>query len=84
MLTSLLTVISIYVAGIAADASYRLARISELKFDFDSTRSKDVKNECTALARHHMRGLRSSYRWPQHVVEGVRTALSWGRSLEGK
>ena len=84
MLTSLVLGVSVYAVGIILDVSYCLARISELKFDFDTTRSKDVKNECTALARHHARGLRSSYLWPLHVFQGLRSALGWVRSLDGK
>lgn len=84
MLTSLLAGSLIYIVGVMIDVSYRLIRISELKIDFDSTRSKDVKNECIALARHHMRGLRTSALWPRHILVGTRVALSWGRSLDGK
>ena len=84
MITSLLAGASIYITGVIIDASYRLIRISELKIDFDSTRSKDVKNECVALARHHMHGLRTSALWPRHILVGTRAALSWGRSLDSK
>lgn len=84
MLTSLLAVVSIYVAGIIVDAAYRLVRISELKIDFESTRSKDVKNECVNLARYHSQGLRAVALWPKHVVLGARSAIIWSRSLESK
>ena len=52
--------------------------------DFDTTRSKDTKNECICMTRHHMGGLRSSWKWPTAVVMSVVSALRWGKSLESK
>jgi len=84
MLTLLLAISSIYVMGIMISASYRLTRISELKIDFDSTRSKDMRNECITLARHHAQGLKMSVLWPHHVFTGAKSAISWARSLDSK
>jgi len=84
MLTLLLAVSSIYVMGTMISVSYRLVRISELKIDFDSTRSKDVRNECITLTRHHVRGLKTSVLWPHHVFTGAKSAISWIGSLDSR
>lgn len=84
MLVATVTVLSLYAGGTALNVAYRLMRIAELKVDHDTTRSKDVKNECMSLTRHHMGGLRSAWKWPSVVVVSSTTALKWGRSLEAK
>ena len=84
MLVVLVTALSLYAGGTILNIAYRLMRIAELKVDHDMTRSKDVKNECASLTRHHMSGLHSSWRWPAVVVKGVTTALKWGKSLDTK
>jgi hypothetical protein len=84
MLIITATALSLYVGGTALNVAYRLMRIAELKVDHDTTRSKDVKNECMSLTRHHMGGLRSAWKWPSVVIIGSKTALKWGRSLEVK
>jgi hypothetical protein len=84
MLITAVTFISLYVVGTFLNAGYRLMRIAELKIDHDTTRSKDVKNECMSLTRHHMGGLRSVWKWPTVIVKGVKSALEWGKSLESK
>jgi hypothetical protein len=84
MLVVPVTALSLYIAGTALNIAYRLMRIAELKVDHDTTRSKDVKNECMALTRHHMGGLRSSWKWPTVVVTGTTAALKWGKSLDVK
>lgn len=78
------SVFFLYLGGTILNVSYRLMRISELKVDFDTTRSKDTKNECMCMTRHHMGGLRSSWKWPTAVVMSVVSALRWGKSLESK
>lgn len=82
MLVVTVTALSLYVAGTALNVAYRLMRVSELKVDFDTTRSKDVKNECISLTRHHMGGLRSAWKWPTTVAVSSTAALKWGRSTE--
>jgi hypothetical protein len=84
MLVTTVTALSLYVGGITLNVAYRLMRITELKVDHDTTRSKDVKNECLSLTRHHMGGIRSAWKWPTIVVVSSITALKWGRSLETK
>lgn len=84
MLIIAISSVSLYVVGTMLNAAYRMMRISELKVDHDMTRSKDVKNECMSLTRHHMGGLRSAWKWPAIVVRSVKTALEWGKSLEIK
>jgi hypothetical protein len=84
MLVVTVTALSLYVVGTALNVAYRLMRVSELKVDHDTTRSKDVKNECISLTRHHMDGLRSAWKWPTVIVMGVKSALKWGKSLDIK
>jgi hypothetical protein len=78
------TALSLYLVGTTLNIGYRLMRIAELKVDHDTTRSKDVKNECMSLTRHHMGGLRSAWKWPSVIAVGVISALKWGRSLDAK
>ena len=84
MLVVPVTVLSLYLAGTTLNIGYRLMRIAELKVDHDTTRSKDVKNECMSLARHHMGGLRSAWKWPTVIAVSVKSALKWGKSLDVK
>lgn len=76
--------LSLYVGGTTLNIAYRLMRIAELKVDHDNTRSKDAKNECISLTRHHMNGLRSAWKWPSVIVMSTISALKWGKSLDVK
>lgn len=73
---------TIYAIGAALSASYHMLRLSELKHTHDSTRVKDTKNDCVALARHHLHELTRSWIWPVGLLD--MKALSWSRSLGKK
>jgi hypothetical protein len=84
LLAVVVSVVGFYTMGTLANVSYRLMRISELKIDHDNTRNKDAKNECVNLTRHHMQGIKESWKWPSIVVASILAAVRWGRSLETK
>lgn len=72
----------VYTAGATLSAAYHMLRLSELKHMHDSTRAKDTKNDCVALARHHLHELTRSWLWPAGLLDVK--ALSWSRSLGKK
>lgn len=78
------SIVSIYATGLISSVIYKLVRLSELKFEYETTRSKDTKNECAALARHHVRSIKRSWRWPLDAAVSWLSALKWGAALEKK
>lgn len=77
-------IVGTYFTGTAINISYRLMRVAELRVDYDNTRNKETKNECTNLARHHMRGIKDAWKWPSIVVASIIDAIKWGSSLDSK
>jgi hypothetical protein len=76
------TIALVYATGATLSAAYHMLRLSELKLEHDSTRVKDTKNDCVALARHHVHELTRSWIWPAGLFD--MKALSWSRSLGKK
>jgi len=78
----LITIASTYISGMILSASYRMLRMSELKTMHDSTRVKDTKNDCVALARYHSQELKHVWAWPAALLDTK--ALTWLRELDKK